>query len=67
MHQLILRIHVTERIKRDVLVVPAEDDDRRLRQRFRLPDALSADTSLRDVFEDLYAFLLAIRYSHDCF
>ncbi len=29
-----------------------------LRQRFRLPDAPSADTSLRDVFENLYAFLL---------
>ena len=36
----------------------AVDETNILRQRFRLPDAPSADARLRDVFEDLYAFLL---------
>ena len=40
------------------VIIVAVDETNILRQRFRLPDAPSADTSLRDVFEDLYAFLL---------
>ena len=36
----------------------AVDEPNVFRQRFRLPDAPSADARLRDVFEDLYAFLL---------
>ena len=40
------------------VVIVAVDETNILRQRFRLPDAPPADASLRDVFEDLYAFLL---------
>ena len=40
------------------VVIVAVDETNILRQRFRLPDAPSADARLRDVFEDLYAFLL---------
>ena len=40
------------------VVVVAVDETNILRQRFRLPDSPSADARLRDVFEDLYAFLL---------
>ena len=36
----------------------AVDKTNILRQRFRLPDAPPADARLRDVFEDLHAFLL---------
>ena len=40
------------------VIIVAVDETNILRQRFRLPDAPSADARLRDVFEDLYAFLL---------
>ena len=40
------------------VVIVAVDETNILRQRFRLPDAPPADARLRDVFEDLYAFLL---------
>ena len=38
------------------VIIVAVDETNILRQRFRLPDAPSADARLRDVFEDLYAF-----------
>ena len=40
------------------VIVVAVDEPNILRQRFRLPDAPPANARLRDVFENLYAFLL---------
>ena len=40
------------------VIIVAVDETNILRQRFRLPDAPPANARLRDVFEDLYAFLL---------
>ena len=40
------------------VIIVAVDETNVFRQRFRLPDAPSANARLRDVFEDLYAFLL---------
>ena len=40
------------------VIIVAVDEPNILRQRFRLPDTPPANARLRDVFEDLYAFLL---------
>ena len=40
------------------VIIVAVDETNILRQHFRLPDAPPANARLRDVFKDLYAFLL---------